>query len=116
MDQRIFVCKKDRFQVESESLTAELKQSFGLRDDFKVERYNIYDVFGADPEDIELLKSQVCSEIVTDKVLDHVDLNGRKFLAYEFLPGQYDQRADSATQCLMLLRSEERRVGKECGS
>ncbi|WP_290172307.1 phosphoribosylformylglycinamidine synthase [uncultured Dubosiella sp.] len=106
MDQRIFVCKKDRFQVESESLTAELKQSFGLRDDFKVERYNIYDVFGADPEDIELLKSQVCSEIVTDKVLDHVDLDGRKFLAYEFLPGQYDQRADSATQCLMLLNSK----------
>lgn len=106
MDQRIFVCKKDQFQVESESLMAELKQSFGLNDRFHAERYNIYDVFGADPQDIDLLKKQVLSEIVTDEVYDTIDLENKKYLAYEFLPGQYDQRADSAQQCLMLLNNK----------
>ncbi|EOS60169.1 phosphoribosylformylglycinamidine synthase [Firmicutes bacterium M10-2] len=106
MDQRIFVCKKDQFQVESKSLMAELKQSLDLDENFKLKQYNIYDVFGADYEDIQLLKEQVCSEIVTDQVLDHIDLDQKKYLAYEYLPGQYDQRADSATQCLMLLNNK----------
>lgn len=91
MDQRIFVCKKDQFQVESKSLMAELKQSLDLDENFKLKQYNIYDVFGADYEDIQLLKEQVCSEIVTDQVIDHIDLDQKKYLAYEYLPGQYDQ-------------------------
>lgn len=47
------------------------------------------------------------SEVVTDKVFDTLDLEGKTYLAYEFLPGQYDQRADSAMQCLMLLNNKQ---------
>ncbi|MDO4467062.1 MAG: phosphoribosylformylglycinamidine synthase [Bacillota bacterium] len=107
MNTRIFVLKKPQFQVESESLGAELKESLSLRDDFSVTRYNIYDIFNADENDIELLKVNVCSEVVTDTVFDDVDLTGKKYLAYEYLPGQYDQRADSAMQCLMLLNNKQ---------
>ncbi len=45
--------------------------------------------------------------MVTDTVYDTVDLNGKSYLAYEYLPGQYDQRADSAMQCLMLLNNKQ---------
>ena len=107
MDTRIFVQKKEQFQVESESLGTELRQSLSLSDDFKVSLYNIYDIFNADENDIQLLKKNVCSEVVTDVVYDSIDLEGKKYLAYEYLPGQYDQRADSAMQCLMLLNNKQ---------
>ena len=107
MNTRIFVRKKEQFQVESESLCHELKTSLGLSDDFSLEQYNIYDIFEADENDIALLKKNVCSEVVTDEVLDTVDLEGKTYLAYEYLPGQYDQRADSAMQCLMLLNNKQ---------
>ena len=107
MNTRIFVRKKEQFQVESESLCHELKTSLGLHDDFGLEQYNIYDIFEADENDIALLKKNVCSEVVTDEVLDTVDLDGKTYLAYEYLPGQYDQRADSAMQCLMLLNNKQ---------
>lgn len=45
--------------------------------------------------------------MVTDVVYDSIDLEGKKYLAYEYLPGQYDQRADSAMQCLMLLNNKQ---------
>ena len=107
MNTRIFVQKKEQFQVESESLTKELKDSLALDDSFVCTQYNIYDIFNADDKDIELLKENVCSEVVTDNVYDTVDLTGKKYLAYEYLPGQYDQRADSAMQCLMLLNNKQ---------
>lgn len=107
MNTRIFVRKKEQFQVESESLCHELKTSLGLSDDFGLEQYNIYDIFEADENDIALLKKNVCSEVVTDEVLDTVDLEEKTYLAYEYLPGQYDQRADSAMQCLMLLNNKQ---------
>ncbi len=107
MDTRFFVQKKEAFRTEGKSLTNELRTSLGLSDDFALSRYNIYDVFNADKKDIELLKKDVCSEVVTDNVYDQVDLEGKTYLAYEYLPGQYDQRADSAMQCLMLLNNKQ---------
>ncbi len=107
MNTRIFVQKKEQFQVEREALCNELKTSLSLSKNFDLTLYNIYDIFNADASDIQLLKENVCSEVVTDNVFDKVDLDGKKYLAYEFLPGQYDQRADSAMQCLMLLNNKE---------
>lgn len=54
MDTRIFVQKKEQFQVESESLGTELRQSLSLSDDFKVSLYNIYDIFNADENEFML--------------------------------------------------------------
>ncbi len=107
MDTRFFVQKKEAFRTEGKSLENELRTSLGLAQDFSLHRYNIYDVFNADENDIALLKKDVCSEVVTDTVYDTVDLNGKSYLAYEYLPGQYDQRADSAMQCLMLLNNKQ---------
>ena len=54
MDTRIFVHKKEQFQVESESLAAELRQSLSLGEEFSLTKYNLYDIFDADENDIEL--------------------------------------------------------------
>ena len=107
MNKRFFVKKKEGFEVESESLKKELNehlQEDGLE---KIDIYNVYDVFNGTEEDIFLLKSKVLAEIVTDNVYDILDLNNKNYLALEFVPGQYDQRADSAEQCLMLLNNRE---------
>ena len=106
MDTRIFVKKREAYRVEADSLFHELKTNLNLEGLNGVTLYNTYDVFHADENDIELLKKKVLSEVVTDDVFDSVDLEGKTYIAYECLPGQYDQRADSAQQCLMLLNNK----------
>ena len=106
MNTRIFVKKKEAYRVEADSLGHELKTSLNLNGLSGVTLYNTYDVFNADERDIDLLRRKVLSEIVTDEVYDELDLTGKTYVAYECLPGQYDQRADSAQQCLMLLNNK----------
>ncbi len=106
MNKRIFVKKKEAFRVEADSMYRELKQNLNLTTLSGVTLYNVYDVFNCDDQDIALLKAKVLSEIVTDEVFDEVDLTNKQYIAYECLPGQYDQRADSAQQCLMLLNNK----------
>ncbi|MFV0380861.1 MAG: phosphoribosylformylglycinamidine synthase [Breznakia sp.] len=110
MNKRIFVRKKEAFRIEATSLLAELKLHVeGLE---HVELYNVYDIFHAEASDIDLLKGSVLAEVVSDEVLDTVDLNKQTYIAYESLPGQYDQRSDSAQACLMLLNAKENVVIK----
>lgn len=107
MNKRIFVKKKMGFQVESDSLLKELRENLKENLLSQIEIYNVYDVFNADAEDIELLERKVLSEPVTDQVFGEVNLDGKLYLAVEYLPGQYDQRADSAQQCLALLNNRD---------
>ena len=107
MNTRLYVKKKPGFQVEQTSLQENLKTFLNLRDDFEIELFNIYDIFNAQAEDLQLLKESVLAEAVTDQVFENVNLEGTDYLAYEYLPGQYDQRADSAMQCLMLLNNKK---------
>lgn len=100
MNKRIFVEKKELFDVESPRLLSEIRQ---LAPDVSyVKVYNIYDVFGLSEEDLD----KVMQAVFVDPVMDiRHDVNPARhtFFAMEFLPGQYDQRADSAEQCIALL-------------
>ena len=107
MDKRIFVSKKQGFQVEGNSLLNEIRENLYETGLERVELYNVYDIFNCDEEDVELLKTKVLSEIVTDNVYDSINLEGKTYVAIENLPGQYDQRADSAEQCLVLLNNKD---------
>ncbi len=107
MNQRLFVKKKAAFTVEAESLCHDLRNNLNLDGLNHIILYNIYDIYHADAQDLELLKTKVLSEAVTDEVFDEVSLQDRCYVAYECLPGQYDQRADSAQQCLMLLNNKQ---------
>lgn len=107
MNKRIYVSKKEGFRVEGKSLLNELKENLHEDKLKDLRLFNVYDVFNCEDEDVILLKSKVLSEVVTDNVYDEINLNGKNYIAIENLPGQYDQRADSAEQCLVLLNNKE---------
>ncbi|MDE7305036.1 MAG: phosphoribosylformylglycinamidine synthase [Alistipes sp.] len=101
-DYRIFVEKLPRFQVEAESLRRELNADLGLSLR-SLRLLNVYDLFGFTPELLEKSRYAVFGEVVTDTVSDTCDLSGHRFVAIEFLPGQFDQRAASAVDCVRLI-------------
>ena len=99
---RIFVEKLPRFCVEADSLRRELNANLGL-DLNELRLLNVYDLFGFSEELLEKSRYAVFGEIVTDTVTDTCDLTNRKYLAVEYLPGQFDQRAASAVDCVRLI-------------
>lgn len=99
---RIYVEKYPEFQVEAHSLKNELEENLQL--DLKSLRYiNVYDLFGFSAELLEKCRYSVFGEIVTDSVTDECDLSDAKYIAVEYLPGQFDQRAASAVDCVRLI-------------
>ena len=98
---RIFVEKKDRFRVEAESLKRELNQHLNLNIE-QLRLICVYDLFGFSEELVEQCRYGVFGELVTDTVSDSCPLEGLPHLAVEFLPGQFDQRAASAVDCVRL--------------
>ena len=102
MDIRLFVEKKEGFRVEAESLRRELNENLQMH--IRSMRYLcVYDLFGFSEELLEKSKYSVFGETVTDEVWDHLDLEGRTYLAVEYIPGQFDQRASSAIDCVHLI-------------
>lgn len=104
MNRRIFVEKKGIFDVESPKILNELKAILPQIEAVKV--YNIYDVFGVADEDFSKVVNSTFVDPVTDIRHDDNPASNLHF-AMEFLPGQYDQRADSAQQCIALLTENE---------
>ena len=105
MNYRIFVEKRPAFQVEARSLKNELNENLQLH--LQSLRYiNVYDLFGFTPELLEQCRYSVFGETVTDTVEigdEAMGLSGKKYLAVEYLPGQFDQRASSAVDCVHLI-------------
>ena len=100
MKKRIFVEKKGIFDVESPKILTEIKSILPKVENVKV--YNIYDVFGLSESDFSKTVGSVFADPVTDII--HIENPAQEhYFATEFLPGQYDQRADSAEQCISLL-------------
>ncbi|MDE7450927.1 MAG: phosphoribosylformylglycinamidine synthase, partial [Alistipes sp.] len=99
---RIFVEKLPQFRVEAESLRRELNANLHLHL-AELRLLNVYDLFGFSAELLAKSRYAVFGEVVTDTVTDSCDLAGRRYLAIEFLPGQFDQRAASAVDCVRLI-------------
>ena len=110
---RIYVEKKTAFQVEARSLKEELNENLSLHLT-NLRLLNVYDLFGFTPELLERSRYSVFGEVVTDCVTDYValdtehsseslDISDVKFIAVEYLPGQFDQRAASAVDCVHLI-------------
>ena len=109
MDKRIFVEKKADFQVKSESLVRELQHNLGLSSLKSIRIVQVYDVFNLAEDLFAPAEKHIFSEQVTDHVLDETavqaDLANYAFFAIESLPGQFDQRAASSQEALLLLGS-----------
>ncbi len=107
---RIFVEKKKGFDIEAQALYRDLKYNLGIKGLKYVRVINRYDVQGLSDEEYMACRNTIFSEPPVDVVYDEeLPLrDGEQAFAIEYLPGQYDQRADSASQCIQLLTRGER--------
>lgn len=111
---RIFVEKKKGFDVEAQGLLKDLKVNLGISGLEAVRIVNRYDVEGISVEEYLQSRNIIFSEPPVDIVYDEkidIDINSL-VIAIEYLPGQYDQRADSAAQCIQILTQGDRPVTK----
>ena len=105
MVRRIYVEKKKGFDVAAASLFNDVKENLHLEDLTGVRVLNRYDVDGIDDATYEAAKFSVFAEPAIDVVYEETmpeDVCSAIYFAVEYLPGQYDQRADSAAQCIQL--------------
>ncbi len=106
---RVYVEKKQGFDVEARQLTNELKTILGIASLKNVRLVNRYDVEGISEELFAQATPTVFSEPQVDNVsADLPDFGSDIVFAVEYLPGQFDQRADSASECIQLISQGER--------
>ena len=110
---RIFVEKKPDLANEAKAVKAELTSLLGIAGLKQVRILNRYDVENIEEDLFAYAKTTVFSEPQLDIVTETLQTSsGDVVFAVEYLPGQYDQRADSAAQCIQLISQKERPVVK----
>ena len=110
MVRRIYVQKKPGFDVEAKGILEDLKENLQIKGLEQVVILNRYDVSGVDEESYNKAKTTVFSEPQVDDYFDETytfDKNDKVF-AVEYLPGQFDQRANSLEECLQIISGGER--------
>ena len=105
---RIFVEKKEELAHEAKSLLNDARNFLGIKALKKVRIVNRYDVENITKELFDIAVARVFSEPQLDTVSESLDTDGCICFAAEYLPGQFDQRADSAAQCIQLISCGEK--------
>ena len=100
---RIYVEKKAGLDNEAQALKNEISAFLGIQGVERVRILNRYDAENITKELFDYAVGTVFSEPQLDDVYEEVLADGAKIFATEFLPGQFDQRADSAAQCIQLI-------------
>ncbi|MEG0771269.1 MAG: phosphoribosylformylglycinamidine synthase [Clostridia bacterium] len=109
---RVYVEKKENLRIKSENLAEDIKQNLGIARLDTIRIVNRYDVEGISKAEFEKAKVTIFSEPTVDDVSDDLNFDGYSVVAVEFLPGQFDQRADSCAQCISLLTENKRPIVK----
>ena len=105
---RVYVEKKPELAEEAAALYREAVSLLGITALRGVRIINRYDAENITPELFSAAEKTVFSEPQLDTVSDSFDARGGAVFAVEYLPGQFDQRADSAAQCIQILSKSER--------
>ena len=105
---RIYVEKKEGLQNEANSLLSEIKTFLGIKTIEGVRILNRYDAENITKELFDYAVKTVFSEPQLDDASVNFDAKGGVVFATEYLPGQFDQRADSAAQCIQLISQGEK--------
>lgn len=111
---RVYVEKKPGFAVQADDLRHEIKSYLGIKDVESVRVLIRYDVENISDETFEKACNGIFSEPPVD-TLYHEEFpvaDGCRIFSVEFLPGQFDQRADSAIQCVQFIKEDEQPVIK----
>ena len=105
---RVYVEKKPAYAVKAKELHSEIKSYLGIDTAEHVRVLIRYDIENISDETYKKALGTVFSEPPVDDVYEEqVDFKGASVFSVEYLPGQFDQRADSAEQCVKLLNEEE---------
>ncbi len=105
---RVYVEKKPAYAVAAKELQSEIKSYLGIKTVTGVRVFIRYDIENVSEETYQKALGTVFSEPPVDEVYEEkIELGDAKVFSVEYLPGQFDQRADSAEQCLKLLKEDE---------
>ena len=107
---RLFVEKKKGFDIEAQGLLKDIRESLSIHHLENVKVVNRYDIENMNNKEYEESKHIIFSEKTVDNIYEEeMDIEeNTKVFAVEYLPGQYDQRADSASQCIQILTQSEK--------
>ena len=106
---RVYVEKRNGFDVQAQQLLHELKEILGISAITSARIINRYDLEGIDEDLFNTAVRTVLSEPPVDKTYDYLPIETSEHVfAVEFLPGQFDQRAQSASECIQLISQGER--------
>ena len=105
---RVYVEKKKEHSFEARSLFSDATALLGIKNLSGVRVINRYDAENITKELFDYSKGTVFSEPQLDIVTDEIDAKGGYVFATEYLPGQFDQRADSAAQCIQIISKGDR--------
>lgn len=105
---RVYVEKKPELAFEALALKEDLSGLLQIERLTRVRLVNRYDVEHITDELFEQCKATVFSEPQLDDVSDTLEAEGAVVFAVEYLPGQFDQRADSAAQCIQIISKQDR--------
>ena len=111
---RVYVEKKPEFAVQAKDLKHEIKNYLGIRDIKEVRILIRYDVENISDDTFEKACNGIFSEPPVDILYHNTfpETENAKVFSVEFLPGQFDQRADSAVQCIQFIKEDEQPVIK----
>ena len=105
----LFVEKTPHFASESRHLLHDLRESLALPHIASLRSLNRYDVEGVSPEEFQIASERILSEPQVDSTSASLTLTENEHaFAYSYLPGQFDQRADSAAQCIQILTGKDK--------
>ena len=107
---RVYVEKKKELANEARALLSDIKELLGINSVEDVRLLNRYDVENIEEELFYKARSLVFSEPQLDIVSDEINADADAVFAVEYLPGQFDQRADSAAQCIQIISKSERPI------
>ncbi len=105
---RVYSEKRKELAAEAKGLLEEARTLLGVSGLTDVRLINRYDVENITPELFDYAKKTVFSEPQLDIVSDEIETGDATVFAVEYLPGQFDQRADSASQCIQIISQGER--------
>ena len=105
---RVYVEKKEGLDNEARSLLGDAHALLGIDGLERVRLFNRYDAEGLSEDLFNYAKTTVFSEPQLDTISDELSVEGATVFAVEYLPGQFDQRADSAAQCIQIISRQER--------
>jgi len=100
---RVFIEKKEGFRNEAMEIYSDLKETLSISSLTGLRLLNFYEMNGVDQKQFDTITHSVFSELNTDEIFTDCPSMGAQDFAWEALTGQFDQRADSAAQCIRLL-------------